>query len=363
MEDVIEQIYDAALDSGKWGRVTELLNEIFASKTSALYSLNFDNNCYQSFHISGVNDSFLSEFKELYFTRDNPWLKSEPLHEPGIIRTDTHLSHYLKDNKILHNSTYYNEWLKPQQLNHSLGCTLSANKSMKTNLTLFRPSDVGVFTQSEVSKFKIICRHLHRAFNTATRLESFNLTAQLADEAMRQLSCATIVLNNMGKVININDYGMTLLKKQNFLTVVNDQICASEVIANNNLKQFIMLGDHTIENKMRLVFKENITFSLTLVDLCKGVSPLVSAESVPTKLLLVKEIPADFKLSIQQYDLSPSEVQLTKFLCSGLNLKKSAETLNITYETARSYLKIIFQKTETHKQIDLIRLFFDTSLE
>jgi DNA-binding CsgD family transcriptional regulator len=55
-----------------------------------------------------------------------------------------------------------------------------------------------------------------------------------------------------------------------------------------------------------------------------------------------------------RFHLTHSEACLVLHLVEGASLKSSAETLGVTYETVRSYLKSAFLKTETHRQTELV---------
>jgi len=55
-----------------------------------------------------------------------------------------------------------------------------------------------------------------------------------------------------------------------------------------------------------------------------------------------------------EFDLTPAEVRLALRLIEGESLRSSAAALGITYETARTTLKSVFQKTRTCRQVELI---------
>jgi len=59
----------------------------------------------------------------------------------------------------------------------------------------------------------------------------------------------------------------------------------------------------------------------------------------------------------QLHGLSPVETQLVGCLTSRLTLSEAASRMRIKPDTARTYLKQIFAKTDTHRQSDLIQLF------
>ena len=55
-------------------------------------------------------------------------------------------------------------------------------------------------------------------------------------------------------------------------------------------------------------------------------------------------------------DLSAAEGRLVQALAGGLNLEQASGEINISINTARSYLKAIFEKTGARRQADLVRL-------
>lgn len=62
----------------------------------------------------------------------------------------------------------------------------------------------------------------------------------------------------------------------------------------------------------------------------------------------------------QIYNLSPVESRLTCLLVSGVTLADAANKMRIKEMTARSYLKQIFIKTNTHRQMELMQLMLSS---
>ena len=60
------------------------------------------------------------------------------------------------------------------------------------------------------------------------------------------------------------------------------------------------------------------------------------------------------------YGLTPAEGRLAHQLATGASLEEAAARLGLRLETVRSRLKVIFQKTDTHRQADLVRLILST---
>ena len=73
-----------------------------------------------------------------------------------------------------------------------------------------------------------------------------------------------------------------------------------------------------------------------------------------------QEAPAEWLQRL--YGLTPAEARVLEALVAGHNLKGAAAGLGIAYETVRSHMKSIFDKTNTRRQIDVVKLVLSTSL-
>jgi DNA-binding CsgD family transcriptional regulator len=56
------------------------------------------------------------------------------------------------------------------------------------------------------------------------------------------------------------------------------------------------------------------------------------------------------------FGLTPAESRLAAALANGSTLTQAARNLNISWETARTHLKTVFSKTNTHRQSELVAL-------
>lgn len=62
------------------------------------------------------------------------------------------------------------------------------------------------------------------------------------------------------------------------------------------------------------------------------------------------------------YGLSPSETRLACALADGASLQEAAKAQSVQEQTARSYLKQIFAKTETKRQGELVQLMLKSAI-
>ena len=56
------------------------------------------------------------------------------------------------------------------------------------------------------------------------------------------------------------------------------------------------------------------------------------------------------------YKLTDAEARLVRHLVRGLRISDAAQRMQVQPETARTYLKQVFVKTGTNRQVDLVRV-------
>lgn len=81
--------------------------------------------------------------------------------------------------------------------------------------------------------------------------------------------------------------------------------------------------------------------------LISGIKKLLSKE--PTEPIQLSNEPL-----MDIYDLTPSEARLACPLLLGKSLEQAAQECNLTLSSARTYLKRIFNKTDTNRQAQLV---------
>jgi DNA-binding CsgD family transcriptional regulator len=85
-------------------------------------------------------------------------------------------------------------------------------------------------------------------------------------------------------------------------------------------------------------------------------NPFMGARALLVLLdLHVKDIP-DPRLLAQAFGLSGAEAKLASYIGAGESVESAAERLDASISTARTQLKAVFAKTNTHRQAELVAL-------
>jgi DNA-binding CsgD family transcriptional regulator len=99
-----------------------------------------------------------------------------------------------------------------------------------------------------------------------------------------------------------------------------------------------------------VVFVDAIPLPSMFRDKMDGARSLIYIREVECVSTSIREILQ------QEFSLTPSEVSIADMLTEGLSLKLVARKLHVSIWTARSHLRAIFQKTNTHRQAELVSL-------
>jgi len=364
IEALTEAIYDAAVDPGGWLDVMALAKASFSTSAETLYALDYGRRSMRPVQVCGITDRYMRSFEASFFTDDNPCTQSLALHRPGVIRTDQRLGEYFSDAGILRRSRYYNEWLQPQNLGHSMGMTPLVEGGVVFNLSLLRPLEIGPFRPAEVDSFERLQVHFRRALRVAVRLETLSESRAVSAEALDHLPHGVVFVTAAGKVLHCNGVAESLFRSKRELAIRSGHLVAVDPPTQRKLtaalRQAYELtadgegGGPSCFTVPRPAPSRPLT--LSAVRLSAGQSRFAALQ--PTLMLLIVDPDTPHPLSPEllhdRYGMTPAEARLSQALVAGTGLRQAAAAAGMTYETARWYLKILFQKTQTGRQSELV---------
>jgi DNA-binding CsgD family transcriptional regulator len=370
IEPLIEAVYDAAVDPEGWPGVMALLHRTFSASAATLYSLDYARRRMRPVEISGISDRFQESFESSFFTDDNPSARSPALHRPGVIRTDQLLDEYFRDDGVLRRSRYYDEWLRPQDLAHTMGMTPLAGDGIVFNISLLRSPAAGPFRPEEIARFEAIHPHFCRSLRMAARLESLAASRGAGAEALDGLAQGVVFVNPLGRVLHCNAAAEALVRRGGGLTIRANRLAAADPRVQQQLAALLWRAQDPAariagaEPRSLLVPRPDGQRPLVLnaVPLSPRRSRFVAP--LPTVMLLIADPDAPRRIAADLlpvlYGLTPAEARLARALLAGGGLRRAAAGAGMTYETARWYLKVLFQKTGTRRQSELVaRLLAD----
>lgn len=233
------------------------------------------------------------------------------------------------------------------------------------SIYLLRGVEKGEFSTSEMRRLKMLVPHLQRAWRLLETERKSGIERLVAAGIFAQQGFAGAVCAGDGRVLELDHHATTLfalrdgarlrqgfveldaLDEQRQLDRVFDSLSSSVAIYSN--RQVIRVTRPSGEPPF---------FLLPLpLQPCSVVRLRRPDAAV---LLLIREGQIRRNLNHaaleQRYQLSKAELRLANALLSGKTIKQAASLLHISDNTARSHLKAIFVKTNTHRQSELVQL-------
>ena len=361
-DELIDAVYRAALEPAAWRDVVELMREPFPSTVQAFYLLHLEPRRVEPVAVAGLDTRWLKSFDALYFAPDNPWMRvSKFLHQPGVVRTTERLESFLKDPGVLYRSTYYHEWMKPQGFRHNIGNTLLSEHGLVANITLFRPPDMPTFDDAQVRAFERLSKHMTRALQMSSRLQRPG-PANVGTAALDAVPHALALLDDQRHVLYANAAMEALLRRRQGMMLRDQALQALDPRTDAALAA-VLVNARAADNgasagpvPLTVPCPGQGHLIVRVVPLAAG-SPRWLPLRARTLLLASPCLPC-VSLSHAElhhlYGCTQAEARLMQRLVEGRGLREAAASLGITYGTARTCLKLVFQKTGVHTQAQLV---------
>jgi DNA-binding CsgD family transcriptional regulator len=264
----------------------------------------------------------------------------------------------LTQDELRHPPSYYQEWLIPHGFQWFAAIGFYAGHELWA-ISLQRTIRQGPFQPDAVPALASLSRRLSEIATLSTAVGRSALTS--ATNALDRVQQPAVTLDRFGNVLDINNAASKIFDLQ--LYVRNRQLFTSDRQAQLALRKLIS----------RLIFSSDLdpVFIEPIVIRRKGKGPVIvrplpihGAARNPfmgaRALLTLAEVnrrPASAEdLLVKAYGLSKAEARLAARLATGAALEDIASELAIAVPTARSQLKAVFAKTDTHRQAELVAL-------
>ncbi|HHJ13830.1 MAG TPA: hypothetical protein ENJ79_05555 [Gammaproteobacteria bacterium] len=375
-EQLIDSFYAVATQPEACQHAVAGLGERFHARAVALHMVSNPSGSSRPIYVSGIAPAFVGAYQDhfVHCGRCNPWLKASRFLSVGVVRTDTLLDYHRGQPGFYRKTAYYNEWLRPQNFEYSLSITLHADHEHSLRLALYRDGRSGAFADSELEDFRSLARHLGRATRIMLEVSGWRARHEVMRRQLADHGVGMLTLDRTGRVVWADAVAEELLRHGDGLACREGCLHAVYARDDRALMEALRAAAFPSENagvdrvgrEIRLrCRKAGQLLYVRCVPLPATVdSPDGGAGAALAVFVTDSTHPpyADQRSLADRWGLTPAEVRLALALADGLSLRRAAARCGISYETARWRLKILFQKTGTHRQTELLRrLLYESS--
>jgi DNA-binding CsgD family transcriptional regulator len=357
--DLTGQLYAAVGRPDLWQPWFEGLCRALRAPTGALI-LRFEWGTGHRGHFAvGIGDEFHGPQYVGQLAADLPLYEKVLASEPGDFFVLSEPPAFLA-------SRFYEEWLRPQGLQHVLGGIVHRTPKHVTGLGVIRPPDIP-FEDADLDLLHGLAPHLQRAIHLQEMLTTADLVMRAASQALDALRLGALLVDEHASVLASNRRAEALLAEDGGLRCEDRQLIAPTRQDTEALRRLVdgatrePAGKESAAGGMLAISRGDDTDPLMTV-----VSPLKPAETPApwsersAAIVLMsdpEELPRLPEAGLRRlYGLTPAEARVAARLAQGERLEAIAEALDVRLSTVRSQLQAILAKTGTQRQSELVRL-------
>jgi len=364
--EVIQTIYDAALDETRWPGALKELSDLTGSQAATFWVLDgSEQPRLPTFTYINLDPAFVQEYLDRV-THLDPTVQYLIAHpKQPIVHDGMVIAEREKDRH-----PYYDWHGRYSDTRFRIVGQVCPAPAVHAGVALHRTRKAGRYESQDIERFAALYRHLERALAIGLRLGSLGAMQQCTAELLDRHPAAVLFLDEHKRIvyanrnaetlrsngdgIGLSACGITLLRRQD-----NDKLqrliarALSPVVSSGDSPGGVMRalrpsgrGPYTLV--VAPVSGRYPALSTLRPAVCLMISDPHSQRTVPNHILRAS------------FGLTEAEARLASLLAAGEDLRAAATKLGITYGTARVRLAEIFQKTETRRQGELIKLLLAT---
>jgi DNA-binding CsgD family transcriptional regulator len=370
---VIGRIYDAALDAKVWPDVISQIVRLQGADKSMLFTP------FHTFQQGGFNfrvgmpENAIQQWADKYAAHDI-WAQAgleKGLGFEGNILTDADLV----PQETLHKSIFYREYLSKFGIERVCTGMVFGTQSPPypaTVLSVFRDINAPEFGARERTLHGVLIPHISRAMGIMFRLRDAELKVASTLAGLDNLTSAILLIGIRGDVVYANRSSRRLLLIEDGLRLRANGSGQTLLAADSSN------GQHSINTAIMQCtqgkgIKASHFSSAVSINRPSGRAPYTLNFSAlsdmnefatgldqPFAIAILNDpdepVRVDAEVLKRLYALTAAECRLASQLCSGETLSTIAKNLGVSENTVKTQLQSIFDKTETRRQVQLVKL-------
>jgi len=360
--DTVAAIYDAALQPEAWAPALSRVGELVRGTWTLMAAMRATGETEFISQDAKGDAGHMALFRDKFTQPDtNPSVpRLMSFQNGGMVLLEQDMS-----DDDWHRCALYREIYCPAGIYHGLGALVMKSDSHLIAMGVNRPKSFGRFSSRDLKLLGQTLPHLRRAMQVFLLLadaKSQN-AAHLAPWDM--LGFGVVLLDAAGKILWRNREATRILERADGLAIHGTCLSAANPLENAELQSVIRLAISTSQGRMG---RPGAPLSISRPSLARSFALLVAPirmERVflhePAAVVFITDPERESETPVSMlerlYGLTPREAALAALLLRGLDLKEAAGQLGTSMNTARTHLRLIFEKTDTHRQSELIHLF------
>jgi DNA-binding CsgD family transcriptional regulator len=353
--EIVEGIYDAALEPERWNDVVVGINDLVGGQACGLISKDSISKFGVTHYYCGADPHYIQTYSETYSKFD----PLATLPRFGQVRSIPDLVAFDEYRR----GRFYQEWMRPQKCADAANVVLEKSDA-KCPVLLTVLSGKRMVDEEMRRHIALLVPHAQRALmiNKAISLKQSEAMA-LAD-TLNGLSAGVFLVDANCRIVHANAAGREMLDADDFVRSLGGQLVARDGTANRVLRKAFAAGEAVA------IAAQGLALPLTANDGERFVAHVLPLKVVmrhdagtagkAVAAVFVRKVSLDTHSSAalvaRSYELTPAELRVLLAIVEVGGVPETAQTLGIAETTVKTHLYRVFGKTGVNRQADLVKL-------
>lgn len=360
--EIAETLDDVAWGRLSWQDVCRHLGETLAGSASSIVNYDLAEDTINAGFAHGIGPAYLASYHS-HFMGVNPWLEFWGTAPAGAVR----ISERDYPARSFRNSEFYTDWLAPQKnMEAAVGLRIDVDPHNMIHLTwhydVARAEAYDAVAASIATK---LVPSISQVVRVASMVRDALRHEHMFGPLIERIDGAALVLDRERRIREANAEAIAWLRVGDPLASVGDILNArhpaaqkwlEETVARLADRELVATPEATIRIDERIVRLAAARIPGAAAGGAASLMPTRPAVLVVARLLVGGRRGLDHAGLRFAYGLSTAELRLCEFLVEGCSLAEAAAMLGVSDGTVRQRVKLIFHKTRTHRQGELIAL-------
>jgi DNA-binding CsgD family transcriptional regulator len=274
------------------------------------------------------------------------------------------------------NSAFYNEVVRPDGGYHGLLATPFRKNRYGAFLAIERLRGQPDFDQSDARTLQTILPHLTNSMLIRLKLQEAEFNARESHRAFDLLDLGVFIVDADLRPSFLNKSAESLVSEADGLSMYRGKlqtagsrssaalraaVKSAIALTDTRLKHLPDIQDVITSGEQLDLPRPSQRAALTATVMPVNIEHKSEFLAPPSRAIIFvrkqSDIPRLDVISLAEaLNLTPRQATLTALLAQGATLGQAAAKLGLAMATVRWHLKEIFEKTDTHRQVDLVRL-------
>ncbi len=368
LEPLLYRIHASTEADGDWSSVLALLRERLAGRLAMLSRHHFVSSHGEVLCEVPGNGGFRRDYPS-YASR-NPWFLSSEEFAPGKVMIGAELL----SNRELVKTDFYRSLLKPHGLFHCLWGVAARRGQLVYCVSIHRGQDEPPFGERDKAGLRAPLAHLSLALEHRWRLRQSSDLAKVMMGIVDRHPHPSLLVDPDGRMVHCNRSAAALSVPRAGLCIEDGRLAAATSIDRAALREAIRdvagaarSGAVDATRAVTLTVPGARHPAVASVHAAGRVFRAETGETDELILITVRNPHIEHDIHtcsfVKQFRLSPAQARVSVLIVTGHSLADTAQKLHVSENTARSHLKQVFQKTNTHGQMELVHLHARSCIE